>query len=788
MSVPPVASDSTGEYRLRENASTVRNHVVLTKPLTVTRLNQPGIDLLKHLSSDEYRSPASIAEVTDYTEDAINNLLCGLHERGFLEWQPERDSEFRPPVSIVVTVRDDRENLKQCLDALADLTYSAYEVVVIDDGSTDGTRNMATDHKLAIDGLLQFISVGAPNQPLGIGASRNRGVEAAANDVIAFTDADCRPLPKWLDDLIPILATVDLVGGRIRPAGTTTASAYEGINSSLDMGAYASYVDPNGDTPYLATANLIGRRSVFEAVPFPDRNVAEDVEVSWRAVRSGFNVVYTPTGVVEHNYRSTVRTFAARRSTYGASEALLTATHEQDGERVDVSTTQCFVVLLGLGSVVLSDPVSVVVAMTLLLLLGTTGGIHLWSRHRQLPSTVSTMDLARSWGRQRLSTLYTITIEVTRYYAIPITIIGLLTCFAGVPEVATVLLVGVGTAIILPAIVEYWAHRPDVSVFGYLCYYLADHLGYQHGVYRGAITYRTFSHVRPSSRFQLVGPGTRLLRRVNPSAKKDSIRTVIVGNVSARFDVESTPEQWWFEDNTLQGERHVLEELIEWLRPDDVFYDIGANIGLYSCLVGQTLKEGEIVAFEPHPPNAERLSENFARNGINARVVRKALGSTNGYGTLTNPDGAPGTGTNTLVGPIKETGMSSDSIRRISMDSEPLNTASSDNESTTTHSRGIQPHSTPVTTGDSIVQLETLPTPTVMKIDVEGAELDVLYGLRQTLTEGCCRLVYCELHRNTLAARGTSADAVRVFLQDCGFTVETIQRFTDGRSIVRAQK
>ena len=74
-------------------------------------------------------------------------------------------------------------------------------------------------------------------EELGIGASRNRGVKAASHDVTAFTDADCRPRPEWLADLAPTLAAHDLVGGRIWPAGETPADAYEGMKSSLDMGA-----------------------------------------------------------------------------------------------------------------------------------------------------------------------------------------------------------------------------------------------------------------------------------------------------------------------------------------------------------------------------------------------------------------------------------------------------------------------------------------------------------------------------------------------------------------------
>lgn len=786
MSVPSPSTNVTGEYRFRETVDTVGTLVVLNQPLTVTRLNQPAIDLLDHLDSDEYRSPASIAATTNYAEDAVEDLLDRLYRRGILEWRPVRDPEFRPPVSVVVTVRDDRENLERCLDALADLTYSTYEVVVVDDGSTDGTRDAATDHQLTADGCLRLVSVGEPNDPLGIGASRNRGVEAAANDVIAFTDADCRPRADWLDDLVPFLAAADFVGGRIRPAETTTASVYEGINSSLDMGSRASRVQPDGDTPYLATANVVGRRAVFEAIPFPDRNVAEDVDVSWRAVHAGFDVVYTPTGVVEHAYRTDIRSFAGRRSTYGASEALLAATHDTDGERIDVSTTHGLIAAAGLGGIILSRPIGIAIAMLLIVLTGLVGGVTLWRRYRRLPSIVSAMSLAKSWVRERLSTLYSAGTEVTRYYAAPIAMVGLLVWFVGEPVPATVLFASVGVAIVFPAAVEYRVHRPATSRTGYLLYYLADHLSYQYGVFRGAVRHRTLSHVRPSGRFRLVGPGTSIHRRFRDTSADDSLQTVVVGDVSARFIVDATPEQWWFDAETLQGERNVVEELLERLQSDDVFYDIGANIGMYSCLVGQTLEEGAVVAFEPHPPNADRLSENLSENEVDARLVRKALGSTNGYGTLTNTDSAPGTGTSTLVGTVQESGASRATVRSEPSNSIPVSSATQHREADRPVNDPSQ--STLVTTGDSLVQSGELPAPTVVKIDVEGTELDVLHGLRGTVSTDRCRLVYCELHPNALTVRGNAPDEVQAFLRECGFTLTTVQEFTDGRTIVRARK
>jgi mycofactocin system glycosyltransferase len=498
---------AAGEYRRWSGVTLAGNVLVSRRPLAATRLNDAAIALVATLDEDDFHSPETVARETNSDPEAVAALFERLHRRRFLEWRPARDPTHRPPVSVVVTVRNDREHLRKCLDALADLSYPTYEVVVVDDGSTDGTTDLVSDHRLADDGRVRYVPVGSADDPCGIGASRNRGVEAAAYDVVAFTDADCRPRSDWLSDLVPCLATHDLVGGRVRPAGDSAASAYEAVNSSLDMGAHAARVDPGGATPYLPTANLVGTREVFETAGFPDRNVAEDVEVCWNALDAGFDVVYTPTGVVEHSYRSGLP-FVRRRATYGASEALLARSHgrtETDSVGVSavgsVSGVLAFLGRSGVGT--LSIAALGIVALLLCLWAGIHGR-RLRRRWRQL-GTVTWGDVVRSWLRERLSSAYALSREVVRYYTAPLVLVGFAAWLAGAGLLAGVVLAGLVVTTVLALVVEYRVHDPETGFPGYAAYYLADHFGYQYGVYRGALAHRTLVHLRPDSRFEFVG-------------------------------------------------------------------------------------------------------------------------------------------------------------------------------------------------------------------------------------------------------------------------------------------
>jgi len=521
-----------GRYRLWGDVSLWRGVLVSRRPLTAARLNDAAVRVVRELDDERFHRPAAVADRLDVDRSAVATVLDRLHRRGLLAWSPDADPSFEPPVTVVVTVRNAADHLGDCLDALAELTYPRYEVLIVDDGSTDWTAALARSHRLAARGDLRVVEVGTEERPLGIGASRNRGAAAAAHDVIAFTDADCRPRSDWLSALVPRLAAHDVVGGRVRPHGdpTAAANAYEGVNSSLDMGAHAARVDPDGATPYLPTANLVGRREAFESVPFPEQNVAEDVTFCWRALDAGFDVVYAADGVVEHEYRRDPAAFVSRRATYAASEALL-ARRFGRGDSVPVSpsgllaSALAFLALVAAlaGEPLALGPLAVDGGGLGLAALGVGGAPALAGavrRYRRLPAVVSAADVVGSVARGALSSVYATAREVTRYYSVPVAALGVGLAAVG-SLVASAVLTGAGVATLLtlagavslPALTEYVVHRPPTTLRAYLRWYLLDHLGYQIGAYRGAYRHRTLAHLAPWRRVRLTGALAGLVGR-----------------------------------------------------------------------------------------------------------------------------------------------------------------------------------------------------------------------------------------------------------------------------------
>lgn len=201
-----------------------------------------------------------------------------------------------PSVVVIVPVRNGEATVGALLDALADQTV-AHRVVVVDNDSTDATAQVARAHHSWPEVV---------HEPrAGSYAARNRGLgERGDADVVAFTDADCRPDPRWLEAGIGHLeGGVDLVGGRVVPDATPDPTVWE----RYDRGIYLDQrlnVESDG---FAATANLVVRREVIDAIGPFDGSLRSSGDREWteRAVRHGFNLAYAHDAVVHHQPRTT---------------------------------------------------------------------------------------------------------------------------------------------------------------------------------------------------------------------------------------------------------------------------------------------------------------------------------------------------------------------------------------------------------------------------------------------------------------------------------------------------
>ena len=191
-----------------------------------------------------------------------------------------------PAVSIVIPAYNSAEFLPQALESVWQQTYTDYEVIVIDDGSTDNTREVIEPYIERLNYIYQ------PNQ--GVAAARNQGIEAARGELIAFLDADDLFLPQKLQQQVAILETqpdVDLV-----VSGWQVSDETGNIVADVELWHDLPALDLNTWLywkPVLPSATIIRRSWLQKVGGFPLETVpVEDVECFLRLVAQGCKAVW----------------------------------------------------------------------------------------------------------------------------------------------------------------------------------------------------------------------------------------------------------------------------------------------------------------------------------------------------------------------------------------------------------------------------------------------------------------------------------------------------------------
>lgn len=186
-------------------------------------------------------------------------------------------------------------------------------------------------------------------------------------------------------------------------------------------------------------------------------------------------------------------------------------------------------------------------------------------------------------------------------------------------------------------------------------------------------------------------------------------------------------------------ERSLIAWLKESLRPTDVFWDVGAHIGSVTIVAASLCRQ--VVSFEPDPRSLSSLEHNLRKNGLtNVEVIPSALGTNSGEATLYQAAGA-------------NTGMTS---------------LLTDGQAPTT---GVHVN---LTRADDVIARRPELAPTVMKIDVEGAEHLVLGGATRLLQMGNLRAIVFEDRRDA-QNRPTNAEAV-LQLEQARYRIEPFAR------------
>lgn len=224
--------------------------------------------------------------------------------------------------SVIIPVYNGRATIVHCLNALAQQSVSpdCYELIVVDDGSTDTTDCVVTKWRQQ-HLQVQCKLIRQTNQ--GPAAARNRGAEIAQGRLLLFTDADCRPTRQWIETFLVAFglhAPNDIANGEQGATQTAPISAAMGTYRSDQRSAAARFAQLEFEERYrymahqptidvVATYSAAFQRTAFNAATgfdpaFPKAN-NEDVELSYRLSELGHRMIFVPGAIVYHPHGAT---------------------------------------------------------------------------------------------------------------------------------------------------------------------------------------------------------------------------------------------------------------------------------------------------------------------------------------------------------------------------------------------------------------------------------------------------------------------------------------------------
>jgi O-antigen biosynthesis protein len=220
-----------------------------------------------------------------------------------------------PRVSVVVCSYNGSRTIRDTLEGLGSLDYPDFEVIVVNDGSTDATPAIAAEYPVRL--------ISTPNR--GLSNARNTGWEAATGEIIAYIDDDAYPPPHWLKYLAYAFLTTDHVG----VGGPNIAPPGDGPIADCVANA------PGGPVHVLVTdtiaehipgCNMAFRRSALAAIGGFDpryRAAGDDVDLCWRLMDNGGTIGFHAGAMNWHHRRNSLKMYWRQQKGYGKAEALL---------------------------------------------------------------------------------------------------------------------------------------------------------------------------------------------------------------------------------------------------------------------------------------------------------------------------------------------------------------------------------------------------------------------------------------------------------------------------------
>ena len=221
-----------------------------------------------------------------------------------------------PPISVIVCTHNGSGTIRDCLRGLQRLDYPAIEVIIVDDGSTDDTANIARQFPFGV----------ISTSHLGLSNARNVGLQNATSEIVAYIDDDAWPDTHWLTYLALTFRDQTCAGAggpNIRPPpGESTVSDCAADSPGGPIHVMLTDVEAE----HLPGCNMAFRREALVSVGGFDpvfRTAGDDVDLCWRMQSAGFKMAFSPAAVVWHRAPQSVAAYWNQQFGYGKAEAIL---------------------------------------------------------------------------------------------------------------------------------------------------------------------------------------------------------------------------------------------------------------------------------------------------------------------------------------------------------------------------------------------------------------------------------------------------------------------------------
>jgi glycosyltransferase involved in cell wall biosynthesis len=205
-----------------------------------------------------------------------------------------------PKVSVIIPVYNGEKTLKGCLDSVLNQNYNNYEIIIVNNNSTDKTKDIIKELQKK-DKKVKYLF----ELKRGRGAARYKGEINAKGEIILMTDSDCIVPKNWVEEMIKIIKNYDAIQGFQEAISDDFWSKYKQINSEK------KYENEDMKNPIgkIDTKNFAIKKNVLKKIGYTSRKYfsGNDTELSIRLVKNNYKIRFMKNIKVKHFHADSLK-------------------------------------------------------------------------------------------------------------------------------------------------------------------------------------------------------------------------------------------------------------------------------------------------------------------------------------------------------------------------------------------------------------------------------------------------------------------------------------------------